>query len=67
MNKLNFLPQKNHSKKLSKDFTSNNIKSVNKSIENHLLKNNNTSIEFNSNFSPKSKQIKKRSKKRRKK
>ena len=51
MNKLNFLPQKNNSKKLSKDFNSNNNKSINKSIENHLLKNNNTSIEFPSNFS----------------
>ena len=59
MNKLNFNKQKKNLKNLSRDYTPNN-KSVNKSIENHSSKNNNNSIEFSSNFSPKTKLIKKR-------
>ncbi len=60
MNKINFNPQKKHEKNKQIRDTTPIIKKTNKNIENFPLPKNNISIEFPSNLSPNSKQIKKR-------
>ena len=59
MNKINFNPQKHEKNKQIRDITP-IMKKTNKSIDNFPLPKNNNSIEFPTNISPKSKQIKKR-------
>ena len=60
MNKINFNPQKKHEKNKQIRDTTPIIKKTNKNIENFPLPKNNISIEFPSNLSPSSKQIKKK-------